>query len=314
MQNLQIIIPERMAGIRIDSAIAQMLLDFSRSKIADYIKSGKMLIDGNKFMPKDIAKGKEIISFSYIDDNNTKWLATKIAINVVFEDSHIMIIDKPAGLVTHPGAGNTNNTLANGLLFYNPDLVKLDRAGIVHRLDKNTSGLMVVAKTMKAQKYLTQELQYHRVIREYRAVVYGNIIAGATINEPIARDSRDRKKQTVSINGKEAITNYRVIKRFANHTYIKILLQTGRTHQIRVHMSHIGYPLVGDFVYGGRLKFPKKANDELKKSLKGFNRQALHSAKLELNHPITGQLLKFESSIAEDIKHLLDSLQINDAV
>ena len=314
MQKFKIIIPERMTGERIDIAIAQMLPDYSRSKISAYIKSAKMLINDNTFMPKDIVRGDEIISFSYSDNKTTKWLATEMPLKIVFEDDDIMLIDKPVGVVTHPGAGNLHNTLANGLLFYKADLSKLDRAGIVHRLDKNTSGLMVVAKTAKAQKYLTQQLQNHRVLREYKAIVYGNIISGGTIDKAIARDSRDRKKQSINNNGKQAKTHYRIIERFANHTYIKVILETGRTHQIRVHMAHIGYPLVGDFIYGGKLKFPKKADYELKQGLKNFNRQALHSAKLELNHPINNTNIHFESALPNDMAQLLDVLRLYDSV
>ena len=187
-------------------------------------------------------------------------------------------------------------------------LSKLDRAGIVHRLDKNTSGLMVVSKNSKSQKYLVDQLQNHSVVREYSAIVYGNMISGGTVNDPIARDPKDRIKQAVRVNGKEAVTHYRVIDRYENHTHIKALLETGRTHQIRVHLSHIGYPLVGDPLYGGRLRFPKKARVEIKEALKAFQRQALHSKKLTLKHPTTGDEMSWKIELPEDMSMLLNAL------
>ena len=214
----------------------------------------------------------------------------------------------PFGLVTHPGAGNREGTLANALLHYNADLSKLDRAGIVHRLDKNTSGLMVVAKNPKTQKYLVEQFQTHSVEREYSAIVYGNMISGGTVNEPIGRDPKDRIKQAIRINGKDAVTHYRVIDRYANHTHLKAILETGRTHQIRVHLSHIGHPLIGDQIYGGRVRFPKKASEDLKNALKSFERQALHSKKLTLTHPKTGNLMSWKAVLPEDMKQLLKVL------
>jgi 23S rRNA pseudouridine1911/1915/1917 synthase len=239
---------------------------------------------------------------------NNDWLAENIALNVVFEDEDIIIINKPFGLVTHPGAGNWNGTLANALLYYDTQLSKLDRAGIVHRLDKNTSGLMVIARNEKSQKYLVEQLQSHSVVREYSAIVYGHMISGGSVNDPIGRDPKDRTKQAVSSNGKDATTHYRVIERFKSHTHVKAILETGRTHQIRVHLSHIGYPLLGDPMYGGRVRFPKKASEILKESLLGFKRQALHSKKLTLNHPSTGELMSWKAPLADDMLELLDIL------
>jgi 23S rRNA pseudouridine1911/1915/1917 synthase len=239
---------------------------------------------------------------------NNDWSAENIALNIVFEDEDIIIINKPFGLVTHPGAGNWNGTLANALLYYDPELSKLDRAGIVHRLDKNTSGLMVIARNEKSQKYLVEQLQSHSVAREYSAIVYGHMISGGSINDPIGRDPKDRIKQAVSSNGKDATTHYRVIDRFKSHTHVKAILETGRTHQIRVHLSHIGYPLLGDSMYGGRVRFPKKASEILKESLLGFKRQALHSKKLTLNHPSTGELMSWKSPLPDDMLKLLNIL------
>ena len=308
METLTIIIPERMTGDRLDVALSEMLPDYSRSKITAWIKSGDALINNKAFKPKDKVNGSQMVILSLNKKKNNDWSAENIALNIVFEDEDIIIINKPFGLVTHPGAGNWNGTLANALLYYDPKLSKLDRAGIVHRLDKNTSGLMVIARNEKSQKYLVEQLQSHSVVREYSAIVYGHMISGGSINDPIGRDPKDRIKQAVSSNGKDATTHYRVIDRFKSHTHVKAILETGRTHQIRVHLSHIGYPLLGDPMYGGRVRFPKKASEILKESLLGFKRQALHSKKLTLNHPSTGELMSWKSPLPDDMLKLLNIL------
>ena len=308
METLTIIIPERMTGDRLDVALSEMLPNYSRSKITAWIKSGDALINNKVFKPKDKVNGSQMVMLSLNKKQNNDWSAENIALNIVFEDEDIIIINKPFGLVTHPGVGNWNGTLANALLYYDPKLSKLDRAGIVHRLDKNTSGLMVIARNEKSQKYLVEQLQSHSVAREYSAIVYGHMISGGSINEPIGRDPKDRIKQAVSSNGKDATTHYRVIDRFKSHTHVKAILETGRTHQIRVHLSHIGYPLLGDPMYGGRVRFPKKASEILKESLLGFKRQALHSKKLTLNHPSTGELMSWKAPLPDDMLELLDIL------
>ena len=308
METLTIIIPERMTGDRLDVALSEMLPDYSRSKITAWIKSGDALINNKAFKPKDKVNGSQVVMLSLNKKQNNDWSAENIALNIVFEDEDIIIINKPFGLVTHPGAGNWNGTLANALLYYDPKLSKLDRAGIVHRLDKNTSGLMVIARNEKSQKYLVEQLQSHSVVREYSAIVYGHMISGGSVNDPIGRDPKDRIKQAVSSNGKDATTHYRVIDRFKSHTHVKAILETGRTHQIRVHLSHIGYPLLGDPMYGGRVRFPKKASEILKESLLGFKRQALHSKKLTLNHPSTGELMSWKAPLPDDMLELLNIL------
>ena len=309
MEILTILIPERMMGERIDAAISEMLPDYSRSKITVWIKAGDALINEKTFKPKDRVNGNEVVYLSLNQKQNNDWVAEKIPLNIVYEDEDIIVINKQFGLVTHPGAGNWTGTLANALLYYDSSLSKLDRAGIVHRLDKNTSGLMVVAKNEKSQKYLVEQLQAHLIDREYSAIVYGHMIAGGTIDEPIGRDSKDRVKQSVSANGKEAVTHYRAINRFKSHTHVKAILETGRTHQIRVHLSYAGYPLIGDPVYGGRVRFPKKANEVLKKTLLNLKRQALHSKKLTLSHPISGELMSWKAPLPEDMQSLLDVLK-----
>jgi len=308
MEMLQIIIPSRLIGGRIDAALAEMLPDFSRSKITHWIKSGDALINKKTFKPKDKVKGDEIVFLTLNQKKNNDWEPEKIQLDIVFEDNDIIVINKQYGLVTHPGAGNWSGTLANALLYYDSSLSLLDRAGIVHRLDKNTSGLMVIARNEKSQKYLVEQLQSHSVEREYSALVYGHMIAGGSIDEPIGRDPKDRIKQAILTSGKEALTHYRIIDRFKSHTHVKAILETGRTHQIRVHLSHIGHSLIGDSMYGGRVRFPKKADDELKQELLNFKRQALHSKKLSLIHPDSGELMSWRAPLPDDMMRLLKTL------
>jgi len=298
-----------MTGNRLDASLAEMLPDYSRSKITAWIKSGDALINQKTFKPKDKSTGGKVVCLTLNQKQSNDWTAENIPLNVVYEDEDIIVINKQFGLVTHPGAGNWSGTLANALLYYDPDLSTLDRAGIVHRLDKNTSGLMVIARNKKSQKLLVEQLQNHSVDREYSAIVYGHMIAGGTVDEPIGRDSKDRVKQAVSMSGKNAITHYRAIDRFKSHTHVKAILETGRTHQIRVHLSHVGHSLIGDPMYGGRVRFPKKASEELKGALLNFKRQALHSKKLSLTHPISGEIMSWKAALPEDMKDLLEVLK-----
>ena len=310
---IKVILPERLNGERIDSSLAEMLPHFSRSKITSSIKSGLALINENLFKPKDKVIGNEVVTISLSQKEPTSWAPEDIPLDIVYEDDDIKVINKPFGLVTHPGAGNWNGTLANALLNYDSNLSKLDRAGIVHRLDKNTSGLMVISKNAKSQKFLVEQLQSHSVEREYSAIVYGHMISGGSINEPIGRDPKDRVKQAILTNGKESKTHYRAIDRFMSHTHVKAILETGRTHQIRVHLSHIGHPLIGDPMYGGRVRFPKKASLELKDELLNFQRQALHSKKLTLTHPTTGQSMSWKVDLPADMQQLLSTLNKYDS-
>ena len=314
MNQFNIIIPDRLIGQRIDSAMAQMLPDYSRSKITTWVRSGGALINGKTFKPKEKILGGEIVTLNIKAEKTNDWKAEDIPLDIVFEDNDIIVVNKPVGLVTHPGAGNWTGTLANALLHYDPSLANLDRAGIVHRLDKNTSGLMVVARSELAQKNLVEQLQTHAVSREYSAIVYGHMISGGTVDEPIGRDPKDRIRQAVVEDGKDAITHYRVIDRFAHHTHVKAILETGRTHQIRVHLSYIGHPLIADPMYGGKIRFPKKADDHLKNALKKFNRQALHAKKLTLTHPITLEQMSWKAPLPQDLKDLLKVLQEFDSI
>ena len=313
MKILKIIIPNRMIGNRLDSSLSEMLPDYSRSKITVWIKSGDALINQMTFKPKDKVNGNEVVCLTLNQKQSNNWIAEKIPLNIVYEDKDIIVINKRFGLVTHPGAGNWSGTLANALLYYDSSMSILDRAGIVHRLDKNTSGLMVVARNIKSQKYLIEQMQNHSIEREYSSIVYGHMIAGGAVDEPIGRDPKDRVKQAVLINGKDAVTHFRVIDRFKSHTHVKAILETGRTHQIRVHLSHVGHPLVGDPVYGGRVRFPKKASVELKEALINFKRQALHSKKLTLIHPVSGELMSWKVPLPDDMQNLLEVLKIYDS-
>ena len=314
MNQFNIIIPDRLIGQRIDSAMAQMLPDYSRSKITTWVRSGGALINGKTFKPKEKILGGEIVTLNIKAEKTNDWKAEDIPLDIVFEDNDIIVVNKPVGLVTHPGAGNWTGTLANALLHYDPSLANLDRAGIVHRLDKNTSGLMVVARSELAQKNLVEQLQTHAVSREYSAIVYGHMISGGTVDEPIGRDPKDRIRQAVVEDGKDAVTHYRVIDRFAHHTHVKAILETGRTHQIRVHLSYIGHPLIADPMYGGKIRFPKKADDHLKNALKKFNRQALHAKKLTLTHPITFEQMSWKAPLPQDLQDLLKILQEFDSI
>ena len=311
---LHVIIPDRLIGQRIHSAMAQMLPDYSRSKITTWVRSGGALINGKTFKPKEKILGGEIVTLNIKAEKTNDWKAEDIPLDIVFEDDDIIVVNKPVGLVTHPGAGNWTGTLANALLHYDPSLANLDRAGIVHRLDKNTSGLMVVARSELAQKNLVEQLQTHAVSREYSAIVYGHMISGGTVDEPIGRDPKDRIRQAVVEDGKDAVTHYRVIDRFAHHTHVKAILETGRTHQIRVHLSYIGHPLIADPMYGGKIRFPKKADDHLKNALKKFNRQALHAKKLTLTHPITLEQMSWKAPLPQDLQDLLKVLQEFDSI
>ncbi|CAC9587300.1 LSU rRNA pseudouridine(1911/1915/1917) synthase (EC 5.4.99.23) [uncultured Gammaproteobacteria bacterium] len=316
MNLLKIVIPNRLIGQRIDSALATMLPDFSRSKITNWVRTGKALVNNKTFKPKEKILGGEIVALTLVKEKSNAWLGEDIPIDVVYEDDDIIVVNKPVGLVTHPGAGNWTGTLANALLHFDPSLANLDRAGIVHRLDKNTSGLMVVARSELAQKNLVNQLQTHTVSREYSAIVYGHMISGGTVEAPIGRDPKDRIRQAVveEGEGKNAITHYRVIDRFAHHTHVKCILETGRTHQIRVHMSYVEHPLIADPMYGGKIRFPKKADEDLKDALKSFKRQALHAKKLTISHPITGEEMSWKAPLPQDLKDLLATLNKFDPV
>ena len=309
MEILQIIIPERMINQRIDWALSEMLPDYSRSKIAAWIKSGDALIDNKTFKPKDKVNGNEVVNLTLNQKQNNNWIAEKIPLNIVYEDESLLVLNKEAGRVVHPAVGNRNGTLLNGLLHSFPELKVIPRVGIVHRLDKDTTGIMVVAKTIESHTSLVAQLKRRSMKREYEAVVTGVLTGGGIVNATIGRHPVHRKKQAVVENGKEAITHYRVIKRFRSHTHVRLNLETGRTHQIRVHMAHINHRLVGDPLYGGRLQMPAASSPGFIDTLQAFKRQALHGKRLSLNHPLSGKQIEWEVEIPKDMRNLLSALK-----
>ncbi|MBG3981466.1 23S rRNA pseudouridine(1911/1915/1917) synthase RluD [Pseudomonas aeruginosa] len=302
-------VPFELGGQRLDQIAAQLFPEHSRSRLAGWIKDGRLTVDGAVLRPRDIVHSGAQLVLEAEQEAQGEWLAQDIELEIVYEDEHILVIDKPAGLVVHPAAGHQDGTLLNALLYHVPDIANVPRAGIVHRLDKDTTGLMVVAKTLEAHTKLVAQLQARSVSRIYEAIVIGVITSGGTIDAPIGRHGVQRQKMAVVDAGKVAVSHYRVLERFRAHTHTRVKLETGRTHQIRVHMSHIGYPLVGDPVYGGRFRIPPVASQTLVQTLREFPRQALHARFLELDHPATGVRMKWGSPLPEDFLWLLSLLR-----
>lgn len=307
------IVPNEFGGERLDKVLVELFPDFSRSRLQSWIKSGNVTVNGDVKKAKERLIGGEQIIIDAVVEDQDAFEPENIDIDVVYEDDSIAIINKPVGMVVHPAAGNWTGTLLNALLFRYPAIGVVPRAGIVHRLDKDTSGLMVVAKTIEAHKDLVEQLQERSVSREYLALVYGYVTSGGTIDEPIGRHYKDRKKMAVVLEGqgKEAVTHYRVEERFEDFSLLRAKLETGRTHQIRVHMSYIHYPLVGDGVYGGRARSPKGASEELRQAIRGFPRQALHATKLGLIHPGTKEYMEWEVPIPADMDELINIIRDN---
>lgn len=301
-------IPPEQAGMRLDQALAALLPDFSRSRLKTWIESGEIRVDGRTWRPKDKVLGGESVDLAATLPEDARAEAQPIPLVLVYEDRHLFVVDKPAGLVVHPGAGNPDSTLQNALLALDPKLASLPRAGIVHRLDKDTSGLLVVARTLPAHTALVRMLGEREVHREYEAICRGVMTGGGTVDAPIDRHPTDRVRMAVREGGREAVTHYRVIRRFRAHTHVRVQLETGRTHQIRVHLAHAGYPIVGDKVYGGRLLLPKGAGEALRGALREFPRQALHAARLAFDHPVTGKPLECHSALPADMSALLTAL------
>jgi 23S rRNA pseudouridine1911/1915/1917 synthase len=310
------IVPLSAAGRRFDQALAEMFPDYSRSRLTAWVKAGAVTLDGAPAAPRHLLRGGEKVQVEVELETEVTSAPEAIALDIVYEDPHLLVIDKPVGLVVHPGAGNPAGTVLNALLHHDPKLAELPRGGIVHRLDKDTSGLMVVAKTLATHTALVEMLSKHEVARQYEAIVLGTIIAGGTIDAPIGRHMGDRLRQAVrdEEDGKHAVTHYRLRERFRAHTLVQCNLETGRTHQIRVHLSHIGHPLVGDPLYGGGLKLPKRATPELVAALRGFRRQALHAERLAFEHPVTGESLSFEAPRPADMNALMAALREDLAV
>lgn len=302
-------IPDDFKGMRLDQAIAKLLPDYSRTLIQEWIKNNNLKVNDTTIKARMMVIGGEIITIDATEKVQPTYEAQNIALNIVYEDDALLIINKAAGMVVHPAAGNPNSTLLNALLHHCPDLNQLPRAGIIHRLDKDTTGLLVIAKTAKSLKHLSAQLKARSISRIYQAIVSGIIISGGTIDEPIARHPVNRKRMAIMDTGKIAITHYRVMERYRAYTRLKVQLETGRTHQIRVHMAHIQHPLLGDQVYAGRLHLPKGATPELIAQLRKFKRQALHASEIELEHPVTHEIMSWKAPLPDDMKELIDVLK-----
>ena len=313
-QQIISIVPPEMAQQRLDQVVASLCPQYSRSQLQKWIKSGQVLVDNKPLKPKERLTGGEQIIIHATQEVQTRSEAEEMPLDIVYEDDNILVLNKPADLVVHPGAGNWSGTLVNGLLHYDPKLEYLPRAGIVHRLDKDTTGLMVVAKTLEAHNSLVEQLQVRDVSREYLALVQRPVIAGGTLEGNIGRHPIDRLKMAVIEGGKEAITHYRVEERFRHHTLLRVALETGRTHQIRVHLTANNMPIVGDQLYGGRPRVPAGISGELREALQTFPRQALHATRLGLVHPMSEETLEWEAPVPADMEALLALLRTEEPV
>ncbi len=302
-------IPLEWLGERLDQALVKLFPDYSRSRLQTWLKQGQIRIDGEIRKPKDKVIGGEQVELQLELVSENDWQAEDIPLEIIYEDESLLVINKPAGMVVHPAAGNYSGTLLNALLHYAPELEAIPRAGIVHRLDKDTTGLLVVARSLPAQKSLVVQLQARAFLREYVAIVQGVMTAGGCVDAPIGRHPVNRKRMAVVSSGKPAITHYRVSERYRCHTRLSVKLETGRTHQIRVHMAHIHHPLLGDPVYGGRFKIPPASDEGLLEVLKNFKRQALHAQKLGLSHPQSGEFIEWRVEVPEDMQQLQQALR-----
>jgi 23S rRNA pseudouridine1911/1915/1917 synthase len=302
-------LPPDLAGLRLDQALARVLPQYSRARLQGWIEAGAVQVDGRRLRGRDKVVGGERVLIEARIEADEQVVAEALPLDIVFKDRALLVINKPPGMVVHPGAGNSGQTLQNALLAFDPKLAVVPRAGIVHRLDKDTSGLLVVARTPEAHTALVAAIAEREVERHYIALCTGVMTAGGTVDEPIGRHRSQRTRMAVRSDGRPAVTHYRVLKRFRSHTMVRAELETGRTHQIRVHLAHIGYPLVGDPAYGGRRRVPAGATAELVTALAGFKRQALHAARLKLEHPSTGREVEWEAPLPADMTHLIEAME-----
>ena len=302
-------VPEDLAGNRLDQVAAQLFPEYSRARLQSWIKDGSLRVNAQSLRPRDRLKTGDLLQIEAELVSSEKFLPQPIQFDIIFEDEDLEILNKPANLVVHPAAGHWQGTLLNGLLHAYPELEAIPRAGIVHRLDKDTTGLMVVAKNLQSHSILVQQLQERSVEREYEAIVHGVLTGGGIIDAQLGRHPVNRKKKAVVVKGKDSITHYRVLQRFRSHTHVQLNLQTGRTHQIRVHMSHINHSLVGDPLYGGRLQLPTACSEEFEQNLRNFKRQALHARRLALVHPTSEQKLSWEVVAPDDFQQLLSAIK-----
>jgi len=303
-------IPDELSGQRLDVVLAELMPDYSRSRLKQWLLDGQILLDGQQVKPKTKVHSDQQLELNvHVADVSDECLPEDIPLNIVYEDESLIVVNKPAGLVVHPAVGNRQGTLQNALLFYDNTLADVPRAGIVHRLDKDTSGLMVVARTLASHKYLVDQIQQREVHREYQTLVHGVMTGGGTVDQPIGRHMHDRVRMTVREDGRPSVTHYRVLDRYRVYTHLHVELETGRTHQIRVHMQHLRHPVVGDPVYSGRSRIPAEAEESFLELLKNFNRQALHAWRLSLNHPETGELIQWEAPLPEDMQKLVAAMK-----
>ena len=302
-------LPEDFAGLRLDQALARALPQYSRARLQSWIEAGAIQVDGRRLRGKDKVLGGERVLIEAELEVDQQVAAEEIPLQIVFKDRALFVINKPAGMVVHPGAGNARHTLQNALLALDPKLAVVPRAGLVHRLDKDTSGLLVVARTPEVHTALVAALAEREVGRHYIALVHGAMTGGGTVDEPIGRHRSQRTKMAVRADGRPSVTHYRLMKRFRAHTLLQVELESGRTHQIRVHLSHIGYPVVGDPVYGGRRRVPAAASPAVIAELEKFKRQALHAARLALAHPLSGKEMEWEAPLPKDMAHLVEVLE-----
>lgn len=302
-------IPEKCHGFRLDKALATMFDQYSRSTIQHWIKDGLVSLDGESVGQKTKVREGQAVVINVPEAVATEAKAQDIPLDIVYQDDDILVINKPAGLVVHPGTGNPDGTLLNALLHFDESLAVLPRAGIVHRIDKETTGLLVIGRNEIAVKKLVEAIQEKEVQREYLAVIGTQIVAGGTIDAPIGRHSRERTKMAVSNRGKPAVTHFRVEEKFRRHTLVRVILDTGRTHQIRVHMNWKGHPITGDPVYGKRLHVPPASSEQLIDTLRSFKRQALHAETLALDHPVSGERLSLTVAVPADMQALIEALR-----
>ncbi|USD65756.1 23S rRNA pseudouridine(1911/1915/1917) synthase RluD [Vibrio sp. SCSIO 43136] len=297
-------------GQRLDQAVAELFGDYSRSRLKEWLLDGKIKVDGTVISKArhKVMGGEEIVLLAELEDEE-RWEAQDIPLDIVFEDDDIIVINKPRDFVVHPGAGTPDGTVLNALLHHYPQIAEVPRAGIVHRLDKDTTGLMVVAKTVPAQTRLVRALQKRRITREYEAIAIGRMTAGGMVDKPIGRHSTKRTLMAVNELGKPAVTHYRVAEHFREHTRIRLRLETGRTHQIRVHMAYLQHPLLGDIAYGGRARIPRGATQELTDHIRAFDRQALHAVMLKFEHPVTREEVEFHAPVPDDMIEMAEALR-----
>ncbi|MGA9851308.1 MAG: 23S rRNA pseudouridine(1911/1915/1917) synthase RluD [Gammaproteobacteria bacterium] len=305
------LIPAELAGKRFDQALARLFPEYSRSRLTQWVRDGHVLLDERIPKPRDSVVASQRVRLTVMEEPLTGLKPEALPLDIIFEDAALIIVNKPAGLVVHPGAGNPAGTLQNALLHHAPELVQVPRCGLVHRLDKDTSGLLAVARTLESHTRLVAALQARQFEREYEAITTGVMTGGGTVDAPIARHSVDRVRMSVREGGRAAVTHYRVIKRFRAHTHVSVKLETGRTHQIRVHLAHIHHPLVGDPVYGRRLAIPADSTLTLTQALRGFRRQALHARRLGLMHPVNGESMHWETPLPPDMQQLLHALELD---